>query len=58
MTLFVGTDVVMFSVETYTARDAAVPNWNFFYSPEPTTIATDIDELRAIGAEGGQTLQL
>ena len=51
LTLFVGTDVGLMTVETTTARDAATPNWRFYFSPEPTLIATDIDELRTIGAE-------
>ena len=51
LTLFVGTDVGLLTVETTTARDAATPNWRFYFSPEPTLIATDIDELRTIGAE-------
>ena len=51
LTLFIGTDVGLLSVETTTARDAAIPNWRFYFSPEPTQIATDIDELRTIGAE-------
>ena len=49
LTLFVGTDVGLFSVETATARDAATPNWKFYYSLEPTSIASNIDDLRAIG---------
>ena len=53
MTLFVGTDVGLFSVETASARDASVPNWKFYYSLEPTSIQSNIDNLRALGAEGG-----
>ena len=39
VTLFVGTDVGLFTVETTSARDDAVPNWKFYFSPEPTPIA-------------------
>ena len=53
VTLFVGTDVGLFTVETTSARDDAVPNWKFYFSPEPTPIAKSIDNLRAIGSEGG-----
>ena len=53
LVLFVGTDVGLFTVETSSARDNSVPNWKFFFSPEPTTIAANIDSLRAIGAFGG-----
>ena len=53
LTLYVGTDVGLFTVETASARDAAVPNWKFYYSLEPTSIASNIDDLRAMGAQGG-----
>ena len=32
LTLFIGTDVGMLTVETSTARDAATPNWRFYFS--------------------------
>ncbi len=51
--LYVGTDVGLMTVETSSARDAAVPNWKFYFSPEPTTIASNIESLRAVGAFGG-----
>ena len=53
LTLYVGTDVGLFTVETASARDAATPNWKFYYSLEPTSIASNIDDLRAMGAQGG-----
>ncbi len=53
LTLFVGTNVGLFSVETASARDASVPNWLFYYSLEPTTILSNIDNLRTIGSGGG-----
>jgi hypothetical protein len=53
LTLYVGTDVGLFSVETASARDASTPNWKFYLSLEPTSISSDIGDLRAIGAQGG-----
>ena len=53
LSLYVGTDVGLFAVETASARDASIPNWKFYYSFEPTSIASNIDDLRAIGALGG-----
>jgi hypothetical protein len=53
LTLYVGTDVGLFTVETASVRDGAIPNWKFYYSLEPTSIASNIDDLRAIGAQGG-----
>ena len=50
-TLFIGTDVGLFTVETATARDAAIPSWKFYYSPESTIILTDIDDLRPPGLD-------
>ena len=32
VTLFVGTDVILFTVETTSARDDAVPNWKFYFT--------------------------
>ena len=36
ITLFIGTDVGLLTVETSTARDEATPNWRFYFSVEPT----------------------
>ena len=51
-TLFVGTDVGLMTVETASARDGSTPNWRFYFSPEPTTIAPSIEELRSLGPAG------
>jgi hypothetical protein len=53
LTLYVGTDVGLFTVETASARDASIPNWKFYYSLEPTSVASNINDLRALGAQGG-----
>ena len=53
LTLFVGTDVGLFTVETASVRDESIPNWMFYFSPETTSISPDIDNLRVIGAQGG-----
>ncbi|HII20896.1 MAG TPA: hypothetical protein HA312_06710, partial [Candidatus Poseidonia sp.] len=46
--LFVGTDRGLFIVETASARDEAVGEWRFFYTPETNPIPTDVDELRSL----------
>ncbi|MDP6870321.1 MAG: hypothetical protein QGI21_06080 [Candidatus Poseidoniaceae archaeon] len=51
-TLWVGTDVGLFSVETATARGDSTPTWRFYHSPETTTIASDLDDLRTLGPGG------
>ena len=52
LTLFVGTDVGLFKVETASARDSATPNWIFYQSPEPTSVASNFDQLRSLGTQG------
>ena len=49
LTLFVGTDVGLLTVET-TLLEMLLLRIGDSTSPEPTLIATDIDELRTIGA--------
>ena len=51
LVLFVGTDVGLFTVETSSARDNG-SKLEILLSPEPTTIAANIDSLRAIGVFG------
>ncbi|HIL66145.1 MAG TPA: hypothetical protein EYG33_08295 [Candidatus Poseidoniales archaeon] len=51
LTLYVGTDVGLFRVETASARDTATPTWVFYNSPEPTTVANNYAELRALGSQ-------
>jgi hypothetical protein len=41
-TLFVGTDRGLMTVETASARDEAVAEWQFFFTTESTPIATSI----------------
>ena len=52
LTLYVGTDVGLFSVETASATDMSTPNWIFYHSPEPTTVASNYEELRVLGPQG------
>ena len=52
LTLYVGTDVGLFRVETASAQDDATPNWLFYHHPEPSVIATNIVDLRAFGSQG------
>ena len=54
LTLFVGTDRGLFVVETASTRDEAAGVWRFFFTPETTSIPTNVDELRSLplGAAG------
>ena len=54
LTLFVGTDRGLFVVETASARDEVAGVWRFFFTPETTSIPTNVDELRSLplGAAG------